>query len=83
MAEITCQVTTCRFNARNHCSLPSVQIGPGDVTVTSPVLGAVASSYDGQLRAGYATEFEAYTDYANSQASHILHGAICTTFAPL
>lgn len=83
MAEIACEVTACRFNARNRCSLPSVKIGPGDVTVTSPVLGAVASSYDGQLRAGYATEFEAYTDYANSQASQILPGAICTTFAPL
>ena len=83
MAEIGCQVTTCRFNTRNHCSLSSVQVGPGHVTVTSPVLEAVASSYDGQLRAGYATEFDAYADYANGHPTHSLPGAVCTTFAPL
>ncbi len=83
MATIACQVTTCRFNARQRCTLSAVQIGSGDVAVSSPVLDAVVSSDAGQLRAGYASEFESYAEYANSQVSQILPGAICTTFNPL
>ena len=46
-------------------------------------MGAVAASYDGQLRAGYATEFDDYVAYANSVPVHTLNGAICASFAPL
>ncbi len=83
MASIACQVTSCRFNALQQCTLPTLQIGPGSVAVASPVVGALEARYDGQLRAGYADEFADYTAYANSTPTHIMDGAVCISFAPL
>lgn len=83
MASIGCQVTSCRYNVFQQCTLTTVQIGPGNVTVASPVVGGIEASYDGQLRAGYAGEFADYTAYANSTPTHIMDGAICVSFAPL
>jgi hypothetical protein len=83
MASVACQVTSCRFNGLQLCTLATLQIGPGSVTVASPNVGVIESSYDGQLRAGYADEFADYTAYASSPPTHTLDGAVCFSFAPL
>lgn len=83
MARIVCDVTTCRFNSRNLCTLSGIQVGPAPVTVAPTVLGATASAYDGQLRAGYATEFEAYVDYAHEADGGRQDGAACLSYSPL
>lgn len=83
MARIVCDVTACRFNSRQLCTLPGIQVGPAPVTVRPDVLGATASFYDGQLRAGYATEFEAYVEYAHHAHGNQEDGAACLSYSPL
>ncbi|MGC8487018.1 MAG: DUF1540 domain-containing protein [Clostridia bacterium] len=80
---IICHATGCRFNTRHECSLMRIQVGPTNVPVPPAVLGATSSAYDGQLRAGYATEFEAYTDYAAQQAEEFRDGAACVSYSAL
>lgn len=80
---IICHATGCRFNARHECSLMRIQVGPTEVPVPPEVLGATASAYDGQLRAGYATEFEAYSAYAGQQADGFREGAACLSYSAL
>jgi hypothetical protein len=80
VSTIVCQVTGCRFNARQRCTLPSIRVEPADILDVPEVVG---SPYDGQLRAGYATEFEDYTTYAQQQAGALKPGAACFSFSPL
>jgi hypothetical protein len=83
MATIRCEVTTCRFNGQRRCTLSSIAVGSAPVAAPPDVLGATASAYDGQLRAGYATEFESYVAYALDQAQGYADGAACLSFSPL
>jgi hypothetical protein len=83
MASIRCEVTTCRFNGQRRCTLASIQVGDSTVMARPEVLGATSASYDGQLRAGYATEFESYVAYALNQAEGYADGAACLSFSPL
>ncbi len=80
---IICHATGCRFNTRHECSLMHIQVGPSPVPVPPPVLGATASAYDGQLRAGYVAEFEAYTEYAGQQTESFEEGARCLSYSAL
>ena len=83
MPIITCQATSCRFNARHRCTLAQIRVGPADIPQSPEVLGVQAAAYDGQLRAGYATEFEDYTAYARQQFGSYAAGATCLSFSPL
>ena len=83
MASIRCDVTTCRFNGQRQCTLSRISVGPVAQPEPPYVLGATASYYDRQLRAGYATEFESYATYALDQAARYTDGAACFSFSPL
>jgi hypothetical protein len=83
MATIRCEVTTCRFNGQRRCTLSSIRIGSAQVGSPPSILGATTAGYDGQLRAGYATEFESYVAYALDQAQGATDGAACLSFSPL
>ena len=80
---IICHATGCQFNARHACSLMRIRVGTTEVPVAPEVLGATSSAYDGQLRAGYAAEFEAYTDYAAEQTAGFREGAACLSYSAL
>jgi ferredoxin-NADP reductase len=82
MAAITCEATACRYNARRRCTLTHIRVGPGVTPVAPAIIGATAASYDGQLRAGYAQEFEAYVAFAEELAPEFRPGAACLSFAP-
>lgn len=82
MALIRCEATRCRYNGQRRCTLGRIEIGPGVTPTEPPVMGAVAASYDGQLRAGYAQEFEAYVAFAGELAPEVRPGAVCLSFVP-
>ncbi len=76
MALIRCEVAHCRYNRQRRCSLREIQIGPGVVPPDPP---AMATLY-GQLRAGYAQEFDAYAAFAEELAPEARPGAACLSF---
>lgn len=82
MALIHCEATVCRYNTRRRCTLARIQVGPGPMPEEASPLGAVAAAYDGQLRAGYAQEFEAYVAFADELAPAVREGAACLSFVP-
>lgn len=83
MAFIQCDVTGCRFNGQRRCTLAEIFVGPGPVGIVPEVLGHDSSYYDGQLRAGYASEFEAYALYAETHPEASGPGALCESYAPV
>ncbi|MCL5064522.1 MAG: DUF1540 domain-containing protein [Firmicutes bacterium] len=86
MAIILCDVSGCRYQSRQRCTLTGIQIAVGPVR-TSAVPDALESqvqSLAGNSRRGYASEFLAYAQYAESMAEEQTQaGAICYSFAPL
>ena len=82
MALIHCEATVCRYNARRRCTLARIRVGPGVMPDAASPLGAIAAAYDGQLRAGYAQEFESYVAFADELAPLVQDGAACLSFAP-
>ncbi len=85
MADIHCEVTGCRFNARRRCTLAGIQIGVGPVRSAAlpPSLQDTIESLTGHLRRGYGSEFLEYAAYAETQTRDAEAGAICHSFAPL
>lgn len=85
MADIHCEVTGCRFNARLMCTLAGIQIAAGPVRSReiSPLLESATESLTGHLRRGYGSEFLEYAAYAETQTRDAAAGAICQSFAPL
>ena len=79
MALIRCDVALCRYNRQRRCTLRGIQIGPGVVLPDPPAMGGMATSY-GQLRAGYAQEFDAYAAFAEELAPEARPGAACLSF---
>lgn len=82
MALIQCDVTGCRFNGQRRCTLSDIMVAPGPVAVIPDVLGHDSSFYDGQLRAGYAAEFDAYVAYAETHPDSMGPGALCHSYEP-
>ena len=86
MAVIHCEVSGCRFNARQRCTLTGIQIAVGSVT-NSPLFDPLQSQADelaGYARRGYASEFLAYAEYAETVTElQPQPGPICYSFAPL
>ncbi|MCL8208843.1 MAG: DUF1540 domain-containing protein [Actinomycetia bacterium] len=82
MASIRCEVTFCRFNGGRRCTLGEIRISPAPIPGGATLLGTSAAAYDGQLRAGYATEFESYADWARDQVKTWEDGAACFSFSP-
>ncbi len=82
MALIHCDVTGCWHNGQSRCTLAEITVAPGSVAVMPEVLGHNSSYYDGQLRAGYASEFDAYVAYAESHPETTSPGAICGSYSP-
>ena len=82
MALVYCDVTGCRFNGQQRCTLGEIAVAPGPVAEIAEVLGHDSSYYDGQLRAGYAEEFNAYVQYAETHPESIGPGALCRSYSP-
>lgn len=83
MANIRCDVTNCRYNGHHRCTLGTVEIARGDVIISPAVLGDDIAYVAGSFRAGYATEFLSYVDYARSQPESPSRGALCQSFSIL
>jgi hypothetical protein len=84
MATIRCEVTTCRYNSARRCTLSQIQIGHQPAQPASTLTASIGTVYDGQPRAGYATEFEEYVAYALAQPGDGAEpGAACLSYAPL
>lgn len=85
MAIIYCEVSGCRYQSRRQCTLAGIQVAIGSVpTVEIPLaLEGEVDSLAGHDRRGYASEFLAYAEYAESLAQEPRPGGICYSFAPL
>jgi hypothetical protein len=86
MAVIYCEVSGCRYQSRQRCTLAGIQIAVGPVR--SPdlpeALESQVEALAGHARRGYASEFLEYAEYAESVAGDEPRpGAVCYSFAPL
>jgi len=86
VAIILCEVSGCRYQSRRRCTLSGIQIAVGPVR-TSEIPEALESQVQalaGHSRRGYASEFLAYAEYAETMVDEDTQaGAICYSFAPL
>jgi hypothetical protein len=85
MALILCEVSGCRYQSRQRCTLAGIQIAVGPVRTSDlpPALENQVEALSGHSRRGYASEFLAYAEYAESIADQERPGAVCYSFAPL
>jgi hypothetical protein len=85
MAVIGCQVSSCRYQSRQHCTLATIQIVVGQI-IDPQIPDALESQVEalsGHSRHGYASEFLDYAEYAGTLSQDTRPGAICYSFAPL
>lgn len=82
MAFILCDVTECRHNDQRQCLLDQIAIVPGFWAVIPETLQGTSRLADGPWLYGYASEFDAYVDYAHSHPEALAAGALCQSYAP-
>ena len=86
MAVIHCEVSGCRYQSRQRCTLAGIQIAAGPVRTSNipETLESQVEALAGHSRRGYASEFLAYAEYAENMIEEGPQpGAICYSFAPL
>ncbi|MCY0900149.1 MAG: DUF1540 domain-containing protein [Firmicutes bacterium] len=82
MTIIQCDASECQHNDQGLCGLEEIYVGPGSVGSIPDILEASPSFQSGQLRPGYASEFEAYVDYASTHPEALFPGALCKSYSP-
>lgn len=80
MTVIQCNVTNCRYNDVGRCSLTEIVVSPGSIAVIPGMLEQTSQLPDGDWRAGYASEFEAYAAYAETHPDSLAAGALCQSY---